>query len=339
MSAFQQIPLLHETQFAGIGKMGRKFNARPTNGTETGRAFADIELVHELTTVEEAELLEEAIPGAPKAYRASVGEGSDGKRPYEWKPKHPDYRLLLRNSEDKVLYEGAVEVSRAVLRNTERSCVLTVYVRLVDLKPGHADPCIAAFNQQVSYVLTSASLEGGDSEEKGPLFGQTQPQGRQEGNEPTIPDDEPEPSPGEEIMSCKAGDLITAEVEGIGEGGRDILEDICGIVVSVSGGRVLVHQGLAGDGPRDVSARSIRSVTPICGPRGGPARTQIKEFCERAEGENLQPDAIWLLRAILECAQEGLAQRTEGWPLTEEVITKALDIASEADLAEVGEPA
>lgn len=324
----QQMPQLQEEQVAGIGKLGRSLKIRPTSGTETGRVVCDLEFIHEIGHIDEAALLEGAIPGATEAYRASVGEGSDGKRPYEWKPAKPDYRLLLCPSPGgKVLYEAAVELRRAALRTSEKSCVLTLYIRLIDLEPEQAQDLIEQMNQAIEYTLTASRLEGATSEDKGALFEQREQSGSQAQGAQV---EEQTPVAGQEVLSCKPGDIVTAQLEG-----ADQIEDLCGLVHSVSGGRVLLHESIDGDRPHDIAQSAILSVVPICGPKGGPAKAALKDLSDSFLKEEFQPDAIFLMRALLLEAEEGgISQRTEGWPITREVMTRALDLASESTFGE-----
>lgn len=305
----QTVPMLHEEQSSGTGKLGRHVPFRQTTGVETGRVLADVEFVHADLTADETAMLEAYLPGATAALRQSVGEETDGRRPYEWRPEQGDCRVVFCPMGGGVkLYEGAAEVRRAAFRATAKGGVLTVYVRLHDLAPDAAPPILRALGEAVDYEIVMSRISGataGASAEGG-LFDQPK------GGGP---------------VRAEVGDLVVgAYSDGTEAVGRVVEIRKTGILLETIPGEGLDDGG--GEIDRNVAPSSVVAAHPVCGPRGGSADGSVRRINQRITGGAKGLDWGHVLDALLDAADRGLIERgPEGWPLTSEVVQLAVERA------------
>jgi hypothetical protein len=312
-----RIPNLAEDRSAGLGKPGKAFKVRLPSSKESGDFRLDFEIVHEIASTEEAKELEGFLPGAASAFGLSFGTTTDGIRPLEWRPKDPECQLLLAKHDvdstatDKrgdVLYESSAEVRRAQFKVSENASFFTIFFTLTN----PTDALLAALRRSMRQPLEYEIAFGGASVALAPVVGGLFAQG---------PQDAPDASP-QGSDALMAGDLATFAPE-------DGIDEIAGIVVSIDDDRVILHQDLGGYRPVECRRDQILSVVPICGPKGGPASPKIKDYVASCSRVEVEPEAIWLIRAVLEASELG-EPLPNGWPLTTEVLDRAVELAEES---------
>lgn len=295
----QRIPDLNEEIVVGTGRFSRGLKLRESSGTESGPWLLDFELLHVITTIDDARQVEKSIAGAEKAFARAYGEASDGSRTGEWKPEKPDCTIILCAAGGGVkAYEGAAEVRRAVIRVRPKACVVTIFCRLHATEEGNLVPIGRLLGKATDYEWRSTSLEGAMGKgDQGPLFAK--------GGEgkPTV------------------GDLVVLNDE------RVLLVTAVGEDGSVTGSRLLDGSDLSTATPDQVF-----DVVRLCGAKGGPAKNPTRKLRDRAEADGL-PDltAEELQRGIVEASDRGLIKLgADGYPLTTEVGDLVVELTRDA---------
>lgn len=304
-----KVPMLQEKICSGAGKLGRGVPVRQTTGVETGKCLLDLQVVHVLAGEEEARLCDGFLPGAGDSFRRSFGDGSDGVRSLAWKPENPNYRIDLTHGDDPAtfqrLYEGVVSVKRAELRLNAKHAVLTLFCRLGAVDPDLIPEFARNFSMPVQYTLTEVVLQGATQQgNNGPLFGHAPA---------------PQQGQGSQDAGPPIGSLVTAVVQ---EDGEDV--EVVGRVVSVAGGRVVLHRWLDGTGPVDVALSEVVTTTLIAGPQGGDPHDAIEKLLDQGAGDDLVVEPKHLLLALLASNDES---PVGPWRITVEVRDLAVGYA------------
>lgn len=248
-----KLPLLDQDFAAGTGKLGRHLKLRLTSGTEVGRRLADVTFEHSIATEEDATELEAYIPGALEAFRASREPAESrkrGKRPYGWTPEQGNVKMILCPAGGGAkIYEGAAEVVRATLRNSEKACVLTVHARLHEVEADDGDTLshlVEHLGEAVDYELTAVRIEGAagtsvDSDQALPF-----------------------PTATAQGVPVQAGDLV------VGAMGDDLDTEVVGLAVVVHAGGAVVHETFDKSTPSiEVPLDRVLIVHQLTGPMGG----------------------------------------------------------------------
>lgn len=299
----QVIPSLQDESGKGRGKLDRGLRTRRTSGTETGDSIGDLSVVHPIASREEMEQVSEFLPGAELLWDAAHGEGGDGHRVQEWKPKDTDVDFLLSTVETGIkLYEGSTEVKRAVLRVSEKAAVLTVFFRLHGPSEQGVGIVHANLCKPVDYEWQARKLEGSTktaNAEGGLPFGQRPDAGR-----PAV------------------GDLVVAM--DFDEPGRVLSITEAGVVVL--GPDVIGDQD--GD-TREVALDKVIGVHPICGPKGGKPDGAIDQLLANAQVDDVEVTWGHVIDSLTALSERGLIKRhANGWPLTPDVLEDVIERAS-----------
>ena len=204
-------------------------------------------------------------------------------------------------------------VKKAEMRFNAKHAVLTLHMSLGAVEPDSIPEFARNFSQPVQYTLTVVDLQGATKQgSPGPLFGAVAgatPQGAQG-------------------MQVRVGEIATAA-----HVGDDGPEEVTGRVVSVAGGRVVLHRWLDGTAPVDVALADVLSTTPIAGPNGGDPEDAIGKLLDTGAEADIVPEPAHLLQALMEVYVDGGQEcPAEGWHITAEVRDRALQIAAEDDL-------
>lgn len=303
-----KVPLLQEQICNGAGKLGRGVPVRQTTGVETGKCLLDLQIVHVLAGEEEARLCDGFLPGAGDAFRRAHGDGTDGTRRTSWQPENPNYRISLTHGDDpetlQPLYDGVVSVKKAELRLNAKHAVLTLFCRLGAVEPDIIPEFARNFSQPVQYTLTVVTLQGATKPADGPLLSLIGGQGSQQPPETSGS----EIRPGS-IAVCWSGDNEP---------------DVVGRVVSVAGGRVILHRWLDGGEPFEAKVEDVISTTVLAGPQGGDPGDAIEKMLNDAEAQSVVVEPGHLLQALL---IDGNADANGSWRITTEIRQKAIEIA------------
>lgn len=298
----QRLPNLDDEITVGTGKLGRALNVRQTSGTETGSLLADLQILHTITTIEQAREIEVFIPGAVGAFQRAFGENSDGGRSPEWKIAKGDCTLILcPGGGGSLAYEGAAEVKRGVLRVLPKACVLTVYLRLHSIDEEQLAPLARLLGEAVDYERTKTTLQGPASTDQGPLFGG-------KGGEAT-------PAIGDLVVGSDDDQVL--RVTAVGEDG------------SVTG-----CLNLDGSQVRTVSKEGIFGVHRLCGSKGGPPDNAIRKLRDRAEAAGVSDlTAADLQAALIQAVDQGLIEEgPSGYPLTPDLAELTIEVARDRRL-------
>ena len=294
----QRLPNLDEEITVGTGRLGRGLKLRQTSGTETGSLLLDLEILHTITTIEQAREIEVFIPGAVGAFQRAFGENSDGVRPLEWKPAKGDCTLILCPAGGGITaFEGAAAAKRAALRVLPKACVLTVYLRLHSIDEEHLAPLARLLGEGVDYERTRTTLEGATGDAAGPLF------------------------------AGKGGDLTPAIGDlAIGPEGDEVL-----LVSAVAeDGSVTGSLKLDGSDLRTVEKNAVFGVNRLSGPNGGPPASALKKLQRAAKDPGIEDPILAsdLQTGIMQAADQGIiSEGPAGWPITGDLIELVIEVA------------
>lgn len=306
LPATSRIPVLNEATCLGTGKLNERFKVRLSSGTETDRMILDVDLVHVISHIVDAAVVDAFIPGASGAFRMSVGEDGDGKRPYKWTPDTPECSVVLCPAGGGIkIYEGAAEVRSGTYRTHAKGAVLTVAVRLLDVRPEDLVLVAKHLGQLLDYEATYTALVAGG------------------GASANVPGGLPfNPQAGQGSASPDSAEVAVGDLVCGGSGGDG--EEVVGIAVAVSSSTVTLDRSLSGGDPVEISRADVWSVVPISGPKGGPAKSAIGKLCDAAEiaGVGVGPtDLLAVMVGSPSTGADGVEPAADGrYRITEELI-------------------
>lgn len=284
----QQAPVIYPRvpSFGGLDtvaaqcKLAREGKVKVPGGSESGPFIADFSFIHEIADDADAQIADSWIPGAVRMRAASMGEKGDGNRQGVWKPKEWDGHATIQRGDD-VIYDGPLTVKAAVLRCSEKACVLTVSVRLHCIDGDDMRALTeAGINQLVHYKLVRSQLAGGEGDASDtPLFGGAK-NDAPNADEPTGGDNTTPPD------ELRIGDIA------IGVVGDD---EHVGLVAVINDHDVILHLNIDGTEPVTVPHDQIVASHHLVGNRGGPSFAALRKIRSSA-GRNVT--ARELLKAL-----------------------------------------